>query len=120
MATFNFVPCPGSAGHPARMGLPGLALLLAARLLHTQVSKQGWKVGEKRVGLSCEGASGTALESVLLPDPPPCSSCYSSLLQQPVSRHNVPACIPSSFPALAAPTPAAPSPQMPPAQPLGV
>lgn len=110
MATSTFVPRPGPAGHPARMGLPALALLLAAGLLHTQVSKQGWKLGEKRIGLSCEGADGTPPESVLLPDPSPCSSWYSSLLQQPMSRHNVPSCVPSSFPALAAPTPAAPPP----------
>lgn len=52
MATSSFVPNPGPAEHPARMGLPALALLLAAGLLHTQVSKQGWKVWEKRMGLS--------------------------------------------------------------------
>ncbi|XP_066045404.1 beta-galactosidase-like [Chamaea fasciata] len=36
MATSTFVPCPGPAEHPATMGLPALALLLAAGLLHTQ------------------------------------------------------------------------------------
>lgn len=110
MATSNFVPRPGPAGDPARRGLPALALLLAAGLLHTQVSKQGWEVWEKCIGLSCEGAGETPPEFALLPDPSPYSSCCSLLLQQPVSRHNVPACIPSSFPALAAPTPAAPVP----------
>lgn len=110
MATSTFVPRPGPAGHPARMGLPALALLLAAGLLHTQVSKQGWKVWEERIGLSCEGAGGTPPEFALLPDPSPYLSWYSPLLQQRMSRHNDPACIPSSFPALAAPTPAPPVP----------
>ncbi|XP_005049572.1 PREDICTED: beta-galactosidase-1-like protein [Ficedula albicollis] len=38
VATSNFVPYPGPAEHLARMGLPALALLLAAGLLHTQAS----------------------------------------------------------------------------------
>lgn len=47
VATSNFVPYPGPAEHLARKGLQALALLLAAGLLHTQVSKQGCKVWEK-------------------------------------------------------------------------
>ncbi|KAM4897967.1 beta-galactosidase-1-like protein [Sylvia borin] len=38
IATSDFVPRPGPAAHPATMALPALALLLAARLLHTQAS----------------------------------------------------------------------------------
>lgn len=75
VSTSNFVSHPGPAEHPARMALPALALLLAAGLLHTQVSKQGWKVWEKRIGLRWEGAGGTPPESALLPDRSPCSSC---------------------------------------------
>ncbi|XP_027590584.2 beta-galactosidase-1-like protein isoform X1 [Pipra filicauda] len=38
VSTSSFVLCPGPAEHPARMGLPALALLLAVRLLSTQAS----------------------------------------------------------------------------------
>ncbi|XP_050195862.1 beta-galactosidase-1-like protein isoform X1 [Myiozetetes cayanensis] len=38
VSTSSFVLCPGPAEHPARMGLPGLALLLAVGLLSTQAS----------------------------------------------------------------------------------
>lgn len=44
VATSSPVPHPGPAERPASMALPALALLLAAGLLHTQVSKQGRKV----------------------------------------------------------------------------
>lgn len=56
----TFVPPPGPAKRPARMGIPALALLLAAGLLHAQVSKHGWRVWEKCAGLSCEGSGGMA------------------------------------------------------------
>lgn len=109
VSTSRFVPQPGPAERPARMGLPALALLLVVGLLHTQVSKHGWKLWEKCAGLSCEGSAGTAPGSALLSSLCPCSSCYVSLLQ-PVSRPNVPLvlsapCLPSQHPSPAAPVP---------------
>lgn len=90
VATSSFVPCPGPAEHLARKGLQALALLLAAGLLHTQVSKQGWKVWEKCVWLSCEEPVGPLRNLPCFPARLPCSSCYSSLL---LAAHVSPQCL---------------------------
>lgn len=94
------------------MGLPALALVLAVGLLHTQVSKHGWKIQEKHAGLSCKGSGGTAPGSALLLSLCSCSSCYGTLLLQPL-RPTAASCLwslPSQHP----------SPKMPPAQLQGV
>lgn len=106
-STSPFIPHPGPAERPARMGLRALALLLAAGLLHMQVSKHGGKVWGKRAVLSCQGSGGTAPRSALLSSP-------VSLLFLPwlpsATAHvppQCPACAPSSLPALPAPVPTA-------------
>lgn len=115
VSTSPFVPHPGPAERPARMGLPALTLLLAAGLLHTQVSKRGWKLWEMRVGLSCKGSGGTALGYALLSSSllfllwllSCCSPCPAPMSH---SCCQLPACPPSTHPQQH------PSPEMPPAQ----
>lgn len=110
VATSSFVPCPRPAEHLARKGLQALALLLAAGLLHTQVSKQGWKVWEKCVWLSCEEPVGPLRNLPCFPAVSLAHRAIALSCLQPMSLPSVSACIPSPFPSLAAPNPAAPVP----------